>query len=78
MVIEKACRCGFPPHVQGAAGGFQIIDTLMVEGVAKNLGADLLVLLTEVDGLVDDTPTYRFVVQKGPLVSMLKFCQDHR
>ena len=71
MAIEKACKCGCPPHVQGAASGFHVLDTVMVEGVAKNSGADLLVLLTDVNGIVDDIPPSRCVAHKMLLVCML-------
>lgn len=54
-------------HVQeGGASGFQDNDSLAKE-LAKELNADLLVLLTNVDGLLDGPPKDRTSKWVNPL-----------
>ena len=57
----------FPPHVQGASNNYQDMDTIMVEALATYLQADLLVLLTDMDGLLGGTHASQCVVLFGKL-----------
>ena len=52
------------PFPQGAMSGSKVIDTIMVDVLATSLKADLLVLLTDVDGILDGNLASQYVVDR--------------